>query len=404
MKICKFVLIIILILATFSPICFADDYSYTDEIEESNILDTYIESSKEPITNSKNIVVIDRKTLSVLYEKSAYEKVPMASTTKIMTCIIALENSDLSKIVTISKKASSIHGSTLGIKENMQISMKDLLYGLMLRSGNDCAVAIAEEISGSVENFSNLMNNKAKELNLSNTNFVTPHGLDDPNHFTTAYELALLTNYALKNETFKEIVNTKTYTFLFDGYSKTINNTNELLGNVTGVYGVKTGFTFEAGRCLVSACNQNNLDIITVVLGANTKKIRTQDSYNLIKYVCNNFQYINVSKTINENFEKFNSYIQNSIILEKTSTLPKLKLETLQNYNFPLKTDGNLKLNTKIYTIKNFSHKLTFGEQVGTLYLYNNIDLLCESKIFLDNKLEKNDYRYYFREILKCFK
>lgn len=404
MKICKIFLIIILLTNTLSPISFADDYSYSDEIEEAAILDTYIESSKEPITNSKNIVVIDRKTQSVLYEKSAYEKVPMASTTKIMTCILALENCDLSKIVTISKKASSIHGSTLGIKENMQITIKDLLYGLMLRSGNDCAVAIAEELSGSVENFSKLMNNKAKELNLNNTNFVTPHGLDDPNHYTTAYELAILTDYALKNEAFRNIVNTKTYTFLFDGYSKTINNTNELLGNVQGVYGVKTGFTFEAGRCLVSAYKQNNLDIITVVLGANTKKIRTQDSYNLIKYVSNNFQYINVSKTINENFQKFNNYIQNSIILEKTSDLPKFKLETLSNYDFPLKTDGNLKLHTKIYSIKNFSPNLSVGEQVGSLYLYNNNNLLCESKIFLDNSLKRNNYRYYFNEILKCFK
>lgn len=396
-----FLLLIILILPTTA---FADDYSYSDDIEELDISEVSTSSQDEPTANSKHVVVIDRKTLSILYEKSAFDKTAMASTTKIMTCIIALENSDLNKIITVSKKASSIHGSTLGLKENMQISMQDLLYGLMLRSGNDCAIAIAEEISGSVENFSNIMNQKAKELNLENTNFVTPHGLDNPNHYTTAYELALLTDYALKNENFRNIVSCKTYTFNFDGYSKTINNTNELLGNLSGVYGVKTGFTFEAGRCLVSSCKRNDLDIIVVVLGADTKKIRTQDSYNLINYVFSNFQYVNVSKAINESFENFNNYIDDSIFLEKTTDMPKFKLEVLDNYDFPLKTNGEIKFNTKIYTIKNFSYKLVSGDEVGKLDLYNNNELLCEARIFLDNELDKCSSGFYFRKIWEIFK
>lgn len=404
MKIFKKIVALLLLVLIFPSVSLADDYSYNDDIEELDFLEVSTTSFEEPITNSKHIVVIDRKTLSILYEKSCNEKTPMASTTKIMTCILAIENSDLSKIVTVSKKAASVHGSTLGLKENMQISMQDLLYGLMLRSGNDCAVAIAEEISGSVENFANIMNQKSKELNLENTNFVTPHGLDDPNHYTTAYELALLTNYALKNETFKNIVSCKTYTFNFDGYSKTINNTNELLGNVPEVYGVKTGFTFEAGRCLVSACRRNNFDIIVVVLGANTKKIRTQDSYNLINYIFNNFQYVNVSKSINESFSNFNNYINDLIFLEKTTDIPKFKLETLNNYEFPLKTNGEIKFSTKIYTNKNFSYKLSAGDEVGKLYLYNNGKLLCETKIFLENNLNRNTFIYYIKEIFKFFK
>ncbi len=404
MKILKKFLALLLILFIFPSISFADDYSYNDDIEELEFFKVSNSSTEEPITNSKHIAVIDRKTLSILYEKSANEKTPMASTTKIMTCILALENSNLSKIVTISKNAASIHGSRLGLKEKMQISMQDLLYGLMLRSGNDCAIAIAEEISGSVENFANLMNKKAKELKLENTNFVTPHGLDDSNHYTTAYELALLTNYALKNETFKSIVACKNYSFTFDGYSKTINNTNELLGNVSGVYGVKTGFTFDAGRCLVSACKRNDLDIIVVVLGANTKKIRTQDSYNLINYIFNNFQYVNVSKSINESFSNLSNYINDSIFLEKTTDIPKFKLETLNNYEFPLKTNGEIKFSTKIYTNKNYSYKLSAGDEVGKLHLYNNGILLCEAKIFLDNNLSRNSFIFYLKEIFKIFK
>lgn len=405
MKIFKCIfLALFLITYMLIPICSADDYSYIDENETLDILDVSNTSFEEPSTNSKHIIVIDRKTLSILYEKSGFEKTPMASTTKIMTCIVALENSDLSKIVTVSKKAASVNGSTLGLKENMQISMKDLLYGLMLRSGNDCAIAISEEISGSVENFATMMNKKAKELNLKNTNFVTPHGLDDDNHYTTAFDLAILTDYALKNETFKNIVSCKTYSFNFDGYPKTINNTNELLGNLSGVYGVKTGFTFNAGRCLVSSCKQNDLDIIVVVLGADTKKIRTQDSYNLINYIYNNFQYVNVSKAINEGFENFTSYIQNDIHLEKTMDLPKFKLEILENYEFPLKTNGSIKLNTKIYNITNFSYKLSSDTQVGTLYLYNNDEFLCSSKIFLENNLEKNSWKFYLKKIFEVFK
>lgn len=143
---------------------------------------------------------------------------------------------------------------------------------LCFAHGNDCAIAIAEHVAGSVENFAELMNQKSKELNLTHTHFVTPHGLDDDEHYTTAYELALLADYALKNEKFKEIVSTKNITIHVNDYPKTISSTNELLGNFEGVYGVKTGFTFNAGRCLVSSCNRNGMDIIVVVLRCRYEK------------------------------------------------------------------------------------------------------------------------------------
>lgn len=394
----KIFLITLSIIYIFSPFSIADDYFIENEYDNLDFSEVSTITSGEPITNSKHIVAIDRKTLSILYEKAPFEKFPMASTTKIMTCIIVLERSDLSKIITVSKEAATVNGSTLGLKENMEISINDLLYGLMLRSGNDCAVALAEEISGDVESFANLMNEKANILGLKNTNFVTPHGLDNENHYTTAYDLAILTDYALKNEKFKSIVSCKNYTFVFDGYSRTINNTNELLGNLNGVYGVKTGFTFNAGRCLVSACKRDNLDIIVVVLGADTKKIRTKDSYNIINYIFNNFQYINVANTINESFSDFYSYFKNYIFLEKTVDTPKIILENLDNYDFPLITNGTINLHTKIYTIKNFSYKYSSGTQIGTLYLYNNNDLICTSKIILDNNLRKNSWKFYFKK------
>ncbi|MBO5398343.1 MAG: D-alanyl-D-alanine carboxypeptidase [Clostridia bacterium] len=165
--------------------------------------------SNEPDVNSTHIVAIDRNTERILYEKSAFDKTPMASTTKILTAIIAIESCKMDDLVHISSKAAHTSGSTLSITTDDKMKMEDLLYGLMLRSGNDCAVAIAEHIGGSVDNFSNIMNNKIKELGLNSSNFITPHGLDHPDHYTTAYELALITNYALKNETFLKIVSTK---------------------------------------------------------------------------------------------------------------------------------------------------------------------------------------------------
>lgn len=271
MKLLKVFIIIFSFILLILPNCFADDISQED-FENFEFSEVSTISNEEPVTNSKHIIVIDRKNHSVLYEKNAYEKTAMASTTKIMTCILALENLNLNQLVSISENSAKIHGSTLGLHTDDKITIENLLYGLMLRSGNDCAIQIAEEISGSVENFAILMNSKAQSLNLKNTNFVTPNGLDNENHYTSAYDLAILTDYALKNEIFRKIVATKNYTISINGIPRDISNTNELLGNLEGVYGVKTGFTFNAGRCLVSSCKRGEMDIIVVVLGADTKK------------------------------------------------------------------------------------------------------------------------------------
>lgn len=383
---------------------FADDYLENDFLENLSFIETSQKISSEPEIFSKNAIVLDRKTLIPIYEKNAYSKVPMASTTKILTCILALENCSLDETISVSKAASNVSGSTLGLKNNTQISMENLLYGLMLRSGNDCAVAIAEHISGSLENFSYLMNSKAFELGLLNSHFVTPHGLDDENHYTTAYDLALLTNYALKNETFKKIVSTKSKIIYLNGYSKEISNTNELLGNLNGVYGVKTGFTFGAGRCLVSAYSNNKLDIIIVVLGADTKSIRTKDSKNLINYISNNYTYKNLSELINNSFSNYLSYFNNSYKLEKTCTVPKLILESLESYEFPLLESEINTLNTKIYTITSFDSFVLPQTVVGKIELYIKNHLLCSVNILLDNYLVPNNWNFYFKKILSNYK
>lgn len=229
--------------------CFADDLE-VEEVDmkqiQEEIMQTAATPTKEPNINSRAAIVLDRESKRILYDKNAHEKRAMASTTKIMTAIVALENCRLEEEIVVSKKVAGVGGSRLGLQTGDKITMNDLLYGLMLRSGNDAAAQIAETLGGGYVGFAELMNKKAQELGLVNTHFVTPHGLDDPEHYTTAYELALLTDYALRNDKFAQIVKSKTKTILINGRQRELYNTNELLGNLEGIDGVKTGFTNNA--------------------------------------------------------------------------------------------------------------------------------------------------------------
>jgi D-alanyl-D-alanine carboxypeptidase len=192
-------------------------------------INLFIPSVHASTDTAYEYVLMDMDSGRVLASKNKDSPRLIASITKIMTAIIAIENSNLTDIVHISKKAANTGGSTLGIQADTNITMESLLYGLLLRSGNDCAVAIAEHIGGSIDNFSKMMNDKAKHLRLDNSNFITPHGLDDINHYTTAYDLAILTDYALKNDTFLRIVNTKNIDIKIGSEVRNISNTNELL-------------------------------------------------------------------------------------------------------------------------------------------------------------------------------
>ena len=285
MKTNKLFILFLILVFLLSGIVYADDI----DLEIDSSIETISPQDTIPSINSRAAIVYDRNSGMILYGKNENEKRKMASTTKILTAIITIENSTLSDIVTISSKSAGTGGSRLGLHKDDKISVADLLYGLMLCSGNDAAVALAEHISGSVENFAILMNQKACKIGLNSSHFVTPHGLDNEEHYTTAYELALLTNYALKNDIFRKYVGTKSQTITINTYSKTLNNTNELLGYLDGVYGVKTGFTNGANRCLVTAVKRNNMDLICIVLGADTKKDRTRDSIELIEYAFKTF-------------------------------------------------------------------------------------------------------------------
>lgn len=311
--------ILFIFIIQIGTLSFANDLD--EEIIDVNAeIEASVKSEGVPEVNSRSCVVLDRLSKNILYGKNEKNKVKMASTTKIMTAIVVLENSSLDTTVEASKKAAGTGGSRLGLKTGDKITIRDLMYGLMLCSGNDAAVCLAESVGGSIEGFAELMNTKAQELGLSNTHFESPHGLDSDGHYTTAYELAIISDYALKNSTFCNIVGTKNYTVAINGLPKNLSNTNELLGNLNGVYGIKTGFTNGANRCLVTACKRGDMDIICVVLGADTKNFRTKDSIKLIEYSFKTFEYFNIKDFVNHYISDWQKNNSNFFSIEKGCT------------------------------------------------------------------------------------
>ena len=392
-------------ISMFVYVSFADDIdNETIDVstELNSFTDTSAETIKEPDVNSRACVVIDRKTNSVLFGKNENTKKKMASTTKIMTATIIIEKCNLSDTIEISKKAAGTGGSRLGLKTGDKITILDLLYGLMLRSGNDAAVALAEYAGGDINGFAELMNAKALELGLINTHFETPHGLDSNEHYTTAYELALLSNYALNNPTFAKIVGTKNYTITINGSPKALSNTNELLGNMEGVYGIKTGFTNGANRCLVTACKRNNIDIICVVLGADTKKFRTIDSIKLINYVFNNFVVYDLESFVNKNFEDWKKDNLNTFIINKgLSQDVLLNIENLYISKVPIRKDLINSFEMKVECQKYFKVPVKGNSSIGNIVISNSGKEIAKCNISIMNNIDKKNSSYYFIYLLK---
>lgn len=223
-----------------------------------------VQTAAEPNCRAKAAIVIEAVSGTVLYEKNADEPLPEASTTKIMTALLVLELSDPTQKITISSAAAAVEGSQLGLTAGDTLSVSDLLYALMLKSGNDAAVALAEGVAGDQATFVRKMNEKAAELKLNDTQFQNPHGLPAEGHYTTARDLATLTAVALENARFKKLVSTQKVKLTYK--NMIISNSNKLLYSCDGVFGVKTGFTKAAGRCLVSVAERKGVQLICVTL------------------------------------------------------------------------------------------------------------------------------------------
>ena len=219
-------------------------------------------------TSAKAACVMELRTGRVLFEENMHQRLPMASTTKVMTALLALELGDLQSEVVCSENAFGVPGTSIYLALGETLSLRDMLLGLMLASGNDAAVAIAEHIGGSTGQFLGLMNARAQQIGALNTHFANPHGLPDDAHYTTAYDLSLIAREAMGNDAFRELVSTKTATIPWAGRTsnRQLTNKNRLLTSYPGATGVKTGYTSRAGRCLVFGAQQGGMELIGVVL------------------------------------------------------------------------------------------------------------------------------------------
>ena len=220
-------------------------------------------------TSAKAACILEQKTGRVLFEYNMHARLPMASTTKVMTALLAIELGDLEDKVVCPAEAFGVPGTSIYLQEGETLELGQLLLGLMLSSGNDAAVAIAAHIGGSVEEFLSLMNARAEEIGAVNTHFANPHGLPDDAHYTTAYDLALIAREAMNNDTFRRIVSTQRASIPWEGrtYKRQLNNKNRLLADYPGATGVKTGYTSKAGRCLVFGALRGDLELTGAVLG-----------------------------------------------------------------------------------------------------------------------------------------
>ena len=327
-------------------------------------------------TSAKAMCVIEKDSGRIVASKNMKEKMPMASTTKIITALTVIQNCDnLDELIQVHDSAIGVEGSSIYLRQGELISVKDLLFGLMLRSGNDSAVALACHTGGSVKGFARLMNETAKSAGADNSNFVTPHGLDHKDHYTTAYDLAKITAYALNNPTFKEIVSTKMHVGEATNKSdkRYMSNKNRLLNSLDGCIGVKTGYTKKAGRCLVTATERDNQTFVCVVLNCGPM---FEESANLLNTA--HALYEN-KKIIDKDREIYNEYIINE-------TQGKLYLYAEEDFYYPTMTGEEDKLRLE-YNVKLDNAKA--GDVVGEIKVFFENDLLKTIKLVTMNKIDK---------------
>lgn len=363
-------------------------------ITNSEIQKATEEDTKDLKLYAISALLMDAKNNRVLYEENGEKKLPNASTTKILTCITALENANPDDIVTVSSYAASMPDVQLNIRKGEQYYLKDLLYSLMLESHNDTAVAIAEHVGGSVEGFATMMNDKARELGCFCSNFVTPSGLDAQGHYTTAKDLAIIASYAIKNEDFIRITNTASHTFseIKSGRRFTVTNKNKFLYMMEGAIGVKTGFTNGAGYCFVGAIKKPDRELVSVVLGSGWpphKNYRWSDTKELMNYGINNFELKKIfeKKTFSPVFVQDGQKRYEQLLMKDNDELTMLigKHETVRvEYRLPDKLIAPVKAGTvagsAIYYINDIPYKEI---PVYTAYDIKRIDFVfCLKEIF----------------------
>lgn len=342
-------------------------------------------------------VLTDAETGRVLYDKNADAPMAMASTTKIMTCLVILENAELDEVVTVSDYAASMPDVQLNAVSGDAFYIEDLLYALMLESHNDVAVALAEHVGGSEKDFSEMMNCRAKEMGCTNTKFVTANGLDAENHYTTARDLAQITIEALKNEIFLKIIQTSEYSFenISGTRSYYVSNKNSFLNQMEGAYGVKTGFTNNAGYCFVGAAVQDEKNLVSVVLGSGwppNKEWKWTDTIKLMNYGFSNFSYRKINPAKID--------VGTLLVEDGVQSCAMLKTDSIEEKLLMSETD---KLTVNI--VKEFKRKapVNEGEVVGWIDYQINNESVKKYPIYIEHTIMKKTYADYLKQVFRCW-
>ncbi|MCL2353156.1 MAG: D-alanyl-D-alanine carboxypeptidase [Defluviitaleaceae bacterium] len=351
---------------------------------------------KPPSVDAAGAVLIDMDSGRVLWEKDKDKELAMASTTKIMTAILAIEQGNLDDVVVVSKRAAAAPKVNMSLQAGEEIPLKALLYAIMLQSSNDAAVAIAEHISGDVEVFCKMMTTKAHALGATNTYFATPSGLDGDMHHSTAHDMAIIAQYALQNPTFVSIINTPSYHATSNKRSHDISNKNRLLNEYDGAFGVKTGFTNKAGHCFVGAAERGDLNLISVVFasgwGAKGKERKWIDTKNLLNYGFDNFEMVEV---IGE------GQPAGHIAVVRSRT-PQLDLAYSHTLTLPLiKSSEDVKITPQIPT--QIQAPINADTQIGYAQIHINGQHFADVPIHTTTPATRHDLKTSLEKVLKTF-
>lgn len=355
------------------------------------LLPTWAAAGAPPVRASA-YVLMEASTGRVLSSSNSSEKLPMASTTKIMTCLLAVENGNLDDVIKVPAQAVGLEGTSIYLRKDETVTLKDLVYGLMLASGNDAAVAIAIHISGSVEEFAKLMNQRAIEMGAKNTNFVTPNGLPNDNHYTTAYDLGLIAAHAMRNESFREVVGTRSMDIPADEDSpaRYLRSKNKLLYQFEGGNGVKTGFTKAAGKCFVGGARRDNMQLISVVLNDGDMWV---DSMALLNYGFETYKNVKIASA-------GDSYgtipVQNGV-----ENLVGLELE--EDIYLPLSEDEYKIVECKIRAESEIFAPVKQGEIVGSAEFWLNGKLMASANLITTKEVSENTWFYNLQKISRAW-
>ena len=349
--------------------------NYSKSIDEKTIV-----NAEQPKVNASAAIVMEASTGAILYSKNVHDSYYPASITKILTALLALENSSLGETVTFSKKAVfdvDLDSSRIGIDVGERLTMEESLYGIMLESANEVSYAVAEHISGDVDSFSALMNKRAKELGATDSHFINPHGLPDPDHYTSAYDMAVISRAAINNPTFRKITSTRTFTIPptnIQEKARPLANHHKFINGAMpfeGAIGGKTGYTTKAKYTLVTFAERNGMTLISVVMSCDSIKDEYSDTSNILNYGFNNFSVYNIAEMENPmDTESISLFSNNNAVFSTTRTALKLNPES----NIILPNGASLEDVKKEIEFKPIT-KLVEGEHIiGTIsYSYNGM-------------------------------